>query len=79
MNTVKEHNMTDSNPTPNPFDRWGQKSWLNLPPTPTAKPTGKTQVDAPANSNWLFFCLGAISSVALLLVGVLAGTSQGRK
>jgi len=71
--------MTNPSENPNPFDRWGQKSWLNLPIGPTAKPETKTKVESPAPSNWIFFCLGAISSVALLLVGVLAGTSRGGK
>jgi hypothetical protein len=71
--------MTNPSENPNPFDRWGQKSWLNLPIGPTAKPETKTKVESSAPSSWIFFCLGAISSVALLLVGVLAGTSRGGK
>jgi len=71
--------MTNPSENPNPFDRRGQKSWWNFPTIPTAKPETKTKVESPAPSHWIFFCLGAISSVALLLVGVLAGTSQGRR
>lgn len=72
-----------SDPNPNPFESWMSRSkqpfWLNTSVPSSSKTQTKATQESPSTTNILFLCLGAVSSVALMLIGAVVGASSGRK
>ena len=72
-----------SDPNPNPFENWMSKSkapfWLNTSTSASTKPAAKTPIESPSTTNLLFLCIGAVASVALMLIGALVGSTTSKK